>query len=100
MGWAPGCRELGPIFNPDETWAVVDHLWHSSSEANGPERPRSLVPERSAPSSATSHASCCSLREAIEWAFRARVDYVMLVKMYEGGSGKNAPAERRYSPAN
>ncbi len=37
--------------------------------------------------------------EAIEGAFGADVDYAMLVKMYEGDSGKNAPAERRYSPA-
>ena len=37
--------------------------------------------------------------EAIEGAFGANVDYAMLVKMYEGDSGKSAPAERRYSPA-
>lgn len=37
--------------------------------------------------------------EAIEGAFGADVDYAMLVKLYEGDSAKNAPAERRYSPA-
>ena len=36
---------------------------------------------------------------AVEDAFGANVDYAMLVKTYEGDSGKNAPAERRYSPA-
>jgi IS1 family transposase len=35
--------------------------------------------------------------EAIEGAFGANVDYAMLVKMYEGDSGK--AAEARYSPA-
>ncbi len=38
--------------------------------------------------------------EAVEeGAFGAEVDYAMLVKMYEGDSGKQAPAEVRYSPA-
>jgi IS1 family transposase len=37
--------------------------------------------------------------EAIEGAFGADVDYGMLVKMYEGDSGKRASAEQRYSPA-
>lgn len=37
--------------------------------------------------------------EAVEGAFGNDVDYAMLVKMYEGDSGKSAPAERRYSPA-
>jgi IS1 family transposase len=37
--------------------------------------------------------------EAVEGAFGSEIDYAMLVKMYEGDSGKNAPAERRYSPA-
>jgi hypothetical protein len=37
--------------------------------------------------------------EAVEGAFGNDVDYAMLVKMYEGDSGKRAPAERRYSPA-
>jgi IS1 family transposase len=37
--------------------------------------------------------------EAIEGAFGADVDYAMLVKMYEGDSGKSAAAETRYSPA-
>ena len=37
--------------------------------------------------------------EAIEGAFGDEIDYAMLVKMYEGDSGKHAPAERRYSPA-
>ncbi len=37
--------------------------------------------------------------EAIEGAFGSEIDYAMLVKMYEGGSGQNVPAERRYSPA-
>jgi IS1 family transposase len=37
--------------------------------------------------------------EAVEGAFGANVDYAMLVKMYEGDSGKNAPAQTRYSPA-
>jgi IS1 family transposase len=37
--------------------------------------------------------------EAVEGAFGADIDYAMLVKMYEGDSRKNAPAERRYSPA-
>jgi hypothetical protein len=34
--------------------------------------------------------------EAIEGAFGANVDYAMLVKMYEGDSGKNP--ESKYSP--
>ena len=37
--------------------------------------------------------------EAVEGAFGSNIDYAMLVKMYEGDSGKAAPAERRYSPA-
>jgi IS1 family transposase len=37
--------------------------------------------------------------EAVEGAFGSNIDYAMLVKMYEGYSGKNAPAERRCSPA-
>jgi IS1 family transposase len=37
--------------------------------------------------------------EAIEGAFGADVDFAMLVKMYEGDSGKGASAESRYSPA-
>src|SRR5437667_330509 len=37
--------------------------------------------------------------EAVEGAFGSNIDYAMLVKMYEGDSGKSAPAERRYSPA-
>jgi len=37
--------------------------------------------------------------EAVEGAFGNAIDYAMLVKMYEGDSGKQAPAERRYSPA-
>ena len=37
--------------------------------------------------------------EAVEGAFGNAVDYAMLVKTYEGDSGKRAPAERRYSPA-
>jgi IS1 family transposase len=37
--------------------------------------------------------------EAVEGAFGANIDYAMLVKMYEGDSGKGQPAERRYSPA-
>src|SRR5438094_4130876 len=37
--------------------------------------------------------------EAIEGAFGSNIDYAMLIKMYEGDSGKGAPAERRYSPA-
>jgi IS1 family transposase len=37
--------------------------------------------------------------EAVEGAFGNDVDYAMLVKMYEGDSGKHTPAERRYSPA-
>jgi IS1 family transposase len=37
--------------------------------------------------------------EAVEGAFGNAVDYAMLVKMYEGDSGKHAPAERKYSPA-
>jgi len=37
--------------------------------------------------------------EAIEGAFGNDIDYAMLVKTYEGDSGKRAPAERRYSPA-
>jgi IS1 family transposase len=37
--------------------------------------------------------------EAVEGAFGSNTDYAMLVKMYEGDSGKQAPAERRYSPA-
>jgi IS1 family transposase len=37
--------------------------------------------------------------EAVEGAFGNAIDYAMLVKMYEGDSGKSAPAERRYSPA-
>jgi hypothetical protein len=37
--------------------------------------------------------------EAIEGAFGSEIDYAMLVKMYEGDTGKRAPAETRYSPA-
>ena len=37
--------------------------------------------------------------EAVEGAFGNAIDYAMLIKMYEGDSGKNQPAERRYSPA-
>src|SRR3989442_4640089 len=37
--------------------------------------------------------------EAVEGAYGNEIDYAMLVKMYEGDSGKNVPAERRYSPA-
>lgn len=37
--------------------------------------------------------------EAVEGAFGSEIDYAMLVKMYEGDSGKSAAAERRYSPA-
>jgi IS1 family transposase len=37
--------------------------------------------------------------EAVEGAFGSAIDYAMLVKLYEGDSGKNAPAETRYSPA-
>ena len=37
--------------------------------------------------------------EAVEGAFGNSIDSSMLVKMYEGDSGKRAPAESRYSPA-
>ncbi len=37
--------------------------------------------------------------EAVEGAFGSAIDYAMLVKLYEGDSGKSAPAETRYSPA-
>ena len=37
--------------------------------------------------------------EAVEGAFCSEIDYAMLVKVYEGDSGKSAPAEQRYSPA-
>lgn len=37
--------------------------------------------------------------EAVEGAFGSNIDYAMLVKMYEGDSGKKASAEVRYSPA-
>jgi hypothetical protein len=37
--------------------------------------------------------------EAVEGAFGNAIDYAMLIKMYEGDSGKHTPAERRYSPA-
>jgi IS1 family transposase len=37
--------------------------------------------------------------EAIEGAFGNDIDYAMLIKMYEGDSGKRASAEQRYSPA-
>src|SRR2546425_7562331 len=37
--------------------------------------------------------------EAVEGAFGSNIDYAMLIKMYEGDSGKSATAERRYSPA-
>jgi IS1 family transposase len=37
--------------------------------------------------------------EAVEGAFGNDIDYAMLVKTYEGDSGKHATAERRYSPA-
>ena len=37
--------------------------------------------------------------EAVEGAFGNDIDYAMLIKMYEGDSAANAPAERRYSPA-
>jgi hypothetical protein len=37
--------------------------------------------------------------EAVEGAFGANIDYAMLIKMYEGDSGKHTRAEQRYSPA-
>lgn len=37
--------------------------------------------------------------EAVDGAFGNDIDYAMLVKTYEGDSGKGASAERRYSPA-
>jgi IS1 family transposase/antitoxin (DNA-binding transcriptional repressor) of toxin-antitoxin stability system len=37
--------------------------------------------------------------EAVEGAFGNAIDYAMLIKMYEGDSGKHVTAERRYSPA-
>src|SRR4029453_12074650 len=37
--------------------------------------------------------------EAVEGAFGNAIDYAMLVKTYEGDSGKRVSAERRYSPA-
>jgi IS1 family transposase len=37
--------------------------------------------------------------EAVEGAFGDAIDYAMLVKTYEGDSGKKVPAERKYSPA-
>jgi IS1 family transposase len=37
--------------------------------------------------------------EAVEGAFGDAIDYAMLVKTYEGDSGKSAPAQQRYSPA-
>ena len=37
--------------------------------------------------------------EAVEGAFGSEIDYAMLVKLFEGDSGKQEPAERRYSPA-
>jgi hypothetical protein len=37
--------------------------------------------------------------EAVEGAFGAAIDYAMLVKTYEGDSGKSTPAQQRYSPA-
>ena len=37
--------------------------------------------------------------EAVEGAFGNAIDYAMLIKTYEGDSGKHATAERRYSPA-
>jgi hypothetical protein len=37
--------------------------------------------------------------EAVEGAFGNAIDYAMLIKTYEGDSGKKVPAERRYSPA-
>src|SRR5258705_1229321 len=35
----------------------------------------------------------------LEGAFGNDIDYAMLIKTYEGDSGKKAPAETRYSPA-
>jgi len=40
-----------------------------------------------------------SIWKPVEGAFGANIDYAMLIKMYEGDSGKGATAERRYSPA-
>jgi IS1 family transposase len=37
--------------------------------------------------------------EAVEEAFGSGIDYAMLVKMYEGDSGKHVTAERKYSPS-
>jgi hypothetical protein len=37
--------------------------------------------------------------EAVEGAFGNAIDYAMLVKTYEGDSGKRPTAEQRYSPA-
>jgi hypothetical protein len=35
----------------------------------------------------------------VRYTFGNAIDYAMLIKMYEGDSGKSATAERRYSPA-
>jgi len=37
--------------------------------------------------------------EAVEGAFGNAIDYALLIKMYQGDSGKRVPAERRCSPA-
>lgn len=37
--------------------------------------------------------------EAVEGAFGSEIDYAMLIKTYEGDSGKKVAAERKYSPA-
>lgn len=37
--------------------------------------------------------------EAVEGAFGNDIDYAMLVRMYQGDSGKSVPAETRYTPA-
>ena len=36
--------------------------------------------------------------EAVEGAFGPNNDYAMLIRMYQGDSGKDGTAERRYSP--
>jgi hypothetical protein len=46
-----------------------------------------------------SESVAATAKTRVEGAFGNVIDYAMLVKMYEGDSGKRVPAERRYSPA-
>jgi IS1 family transposase len=96
------------------TWGVGDVWTWTASDADSKLIPSWAVGRRDA---FTAHAFMLDLAsrlaskvqmttdglkvylEAVEGAFGNDIDYGMLIKLYEGDSGKNAPAESRYSPA-